>query len=139
MFWLEQIPTIVLTLLGISLVRNLVLSRWPKIKEGHLDAVLVVTFFVTLFMSWATHNQQAMQDEERQRTINALRDYSVAARLNPLGLTGMAKPPLKERSSLSDTLEGTWVERDGKLVLSCDAPTLEKLRRVVESNPRFPF
>jgi hypothetical protein len=24
-------------------------------------------------------------------------------------------------------------------VLSCDAPTLEKLHRVAESNPRFPF
>src|SRR5712691_7401811 len=39
---------------------------------------------------------------EAERVLDALRNYSVVARLNPLGLTGTVKPPLTETSSLSE-------------------------------------
>jgi hypothetical protein len=77
---------------------------------------------------------------EAERSLDALQNYAVVASLNPYGLKGIAGAGLKEEPSpLSKALEGTWIKSDDKITISCDDSSLEKFRRVMTSDPQFPF
>ena len=68
-----------------------------------------------------------------------MRDYSKVARLDPRGITGTTGIGLKETSPLSQALEDTWVERNGRLFPSCTDASPAKFRAVTEGHSRFPF
>ena len=138
-FLLEQTPNIILTVFGFSFVRSLIRTRWPKIKEGYLDGFLVLILVIGFVIGWVIQNQESKKDAQQQQIIDAMRYYLRVAELNTKGLTGSVGFGLKESSPLSKALEGTWIESDGMITFSCEESSLEKLRHVEVSVPRFPF
>ena len=79
-------------------------------------------------------------DHEDQLT--GLKSYGDMARLNPAGLTGIARPGsgLSESSDLSRALEGAWdVDDDDVHAARCDQAALGKFSGVARKHPTFPF
>ena len=79
-------------------------------------------------------------DHEDQLT--GLKSYGDMARLNPAGLTGIARPGsgLSESSDLSRALEGAWdVDDDNVHAARCDQAALGKFSGVARKHPTFPF
>ena len=139
MFWFGLILSTAAALIGIAPIRNRIRSRWSRVDDSHFDTTRIILVLVGVLISGVIYIQNVNRTFILKETLIALRDYSSVARLNPLGLTGTVKPPLKENSSLSEALEGTWIEHDEKISLSCEDSSLEKFRRVILSFPRFPF
>jgi hypothetical protein len=69
-----------------------------------------------------------------------MREYSVVARLNPSGLTGIAGPGLKEEPDSRLTgLEETWIRHEDRRTLQCNDSSIEKSRAATTSYPQFPW
>ena len=139
MYWFGQILTIVLGILGVAIIRTFILSRLSGVNERHLDTVFFIILVSVFTINWIIHDQENKQTSELKGTVNALRNYSEVARLNPYGLMGVVGPGLTERSPTSKVLEGAWIERNGKIVVVCDDSSLEKFRRVINFYPSFPW
>ena len=139
-FLLEQLPNIIVAILGISVVRLAIRSLWPNLKEGYLDFFILLVFIIGFVMNWAADRKKSQEATEQKRTIDAMREYSVVARLNPHGVTGMAGQGLKEtpHSRLAG-LEETWILHENNWSPKCDDPSIEKSREVVTSFPQFPW
>jgi hypothetical protein len=60
-FLFEQLPNIILTLFGISLVRSFIRSRWPRINEKHFDISLILILITSFVIGWITDNQKARE------------------------------------------------------------------------------
>ena len=74
--------------------------------------------------------------------LTGLKSYGDMARLNPAGLTGIARPGsgLSESSDLSRALEGAWdVDDDDVHAARCDQAALGKFSGVARKHPTFPF
>ena len=69
-----------------------------------------------------------------------MREYSVVARLNPYGLTGIAGKGLKEEpDSRLAGLDETWIQHEDRRSLQCNDLSIEKARAVIISYPQFPW
>ena len=139
-FVIEQVPNIILTIFGFSFVRAWIHSRFPKIKEGYLDGFLFLVLIIGFAIGWIIQGREAQQAARQQQIIDSMREYSVVARLNPHGVTGMAGQGLKEtpHSRLAG-LEETWILHENNWSPKCDDPSIEKSREVVTSLPQFPW
>lgn len=66
-------------------------------------------------------------------------DYLDVSKLNIMGATGTALPPLQEDSSLSMALSPFLQKSDHDLNISCTADALEVFNGIIKNNPNFPF
>ena len=139
MFWFGLTLTVIMGLAGIPLIRDLVCG-WFKISEKLFCIIRTVLVFTGAIIAGTIYIQTSQEVAQQKHITDAMREYSVVARLNPHGVTGMAGQGLKEtpHSRLAG-LEETWILHENNWSPKCDDPSIEKSREVVTSFPQFPW
>lgn len=79
-------------------------------------------------------------DVRRQyEQLETIRDYTETAKLNFVGTSGMAVPPLVERTAISRMLEGAVIITESRSSYMCDPASIQKYATVSAQSSRFPF
>ena len=110
---------------------------WPSC--GRRDPSLTQQEALARIVEELRELRERSADHEDQLT--GLKSYGDMARLNPAGLTGIARPGsgLSESSDLSRALEGAWdVDDDDVHAARCDQAALGKFSGVARKHPTFP-
>ena len=81
----------------------------------------------------------AIEVDVQRKELNAIRRYTQVSKLNFIGTTGTAVPPLKEETGISRMLEGTFSLEDNRARFACDPTTVGKLQQAIAQFPDFPF
>jgi hypothetical protein len=76
---------------------------------------------------------------ELRDRVDTLAGYAEVARLNFLGTSGAAIPPLVEQSAISRALQTAVIVSDNNLQYKCDDASIQIFRDVAARYPRFPF
>ncbi len=117
------------------------LSKGPSFGTGReRDPSLTQQEALARIVEELRELRERSADHEDQLT--GLKSYGDMARLNPAGLTGIARPGsgLSESSDLSRALEGAWdVDDDDVHAARCDQAALDKFSGVARKHPTFPF
>lgn len=132
MFWLGVLVVLLGGLISVGVIRRSIRGRWPRVREHHLDVLVIFCLIVGLAIA-------VMSNWILEETLEALREYSDVAKLNIVGTTGMVQAPLVETTSISRLLEGSFLESGNRISVKCDAESVARLGAVAATEPRFPF
>ena len=131
------------TIAAVTLVRTAVKSWQPKLRELHLDAVIItatsVAFVVTIRLQYLADGAA----EKQTRQLEALTRYAEVAHMNEYGETMpiVHGGALMQTGPVIDALEGAWTASPDKNDLwpVCNENGIKKFSTVAANWPDAPW
>lgn len=135
-FWLLQVLTLVAGIATLSVIREPLLKRFPRLSARMHEFGVLFVLAVIALLNVIVHE---VDDAHRDAQLEAATRYADVAKQDLWGRTGTATPPLEETGPFIDALRGEWVKGKKGYVPLCDERGLTSLADAAKLQPLSPW
>jgi hypothetical protein len=158
MFWTNSTINLIITLLGVSLVRILVRRALPRLNDHILDIYLVVVFFTGFYIAWIDHNlteeslrkletslreaEQKIKDVDERES---LRQWAMVVLTGEIATDRMGLH-LRSAGTLTKRYQEIFIRDESKGIIKSEGcrkepytEYIDKLKSLIKDYPKVPY